>query len=516
MPDLSSASLGSGPLPAAQLFSSAQRAALDALIAEAEDGTGCAALIGEAGTGKTAVLDTAAALLGHPPVQVIRVGGGGAPLTSKRLIAQIIGSEADDEAAEAIEQALERLLMPASPWTRTILMVDDAHALERDALAYLQLMCGLQAPDANSLQIVFAGRPEFWSLLESEHLRSLRERIRVRPILPRPVPPPLIEPPDTASDVPTCGAAGRGRADAAAARCGTRGCRSRRGGGDPARAMRGIWVRRHGGDSQHRPAVARPAGDEDADDHGRVCRARACGGRCAVRSSAAAGGHGACRSSLRPRDLRGSRGYNPARGSRTAAGCDGRPACRHDARDRRWPSARLLVAGGCDGGPPAATAPGPPTTASAPPHRKRMRRAARLPPRRPDRRRPPARLPHRRRMRRAARLPPRRPHRRRPPARASRTAGGCDGRPACRHDARTADGRQHDLPRRRRMRRAARLPPRRPHRRRPPARLPHRRRMRRAARLPPRRPDRRRPPARLPHRRRMRRARLPPRRPDRR
>ncbi|MGH7210399.1 MAG: hypothetical protein ACREF1_02925, partial [Acetobacteraceae bacterium] len=87
-------------------------------------------------------------------------------------------------------------------------MVDDAQALKRDALAYLQLMCGLQqAPDANSLQIVFAGRPEFWSLLEPEHLRSLRERIRVRPILPRPVPTPAIEPPaieprTTASDVP--------------------------------------------------------------------------------------------------------------------------------------------------------------------------------------------------------------------------------------------------------------------------------------------------------------------------
>ncbi len=201
MSDLSSASLGSAPLPGAHRFSSVQRAALDALIAEAEGGTGCVALIGEAGIGKTAVLDMTAALLGHPPVQVIRVGGGVAPLTSKRLIAQIIGSEADDEAAEAIEQALARLLIPASPWTRTILMVDDAHALKRDALAYLQLMCGLQAPDANSLQIVFAGRPEFWSLLASEHLRSLRERIRIRPILP-PVPPPLIEPPDTASDVP--------------------------------------------------------------------------------------------------------------------------------------------------------------------------------------------------------------------------------------------------------------------------------------------------------------------------
>ena len=73
MPDLSSTALGSGPCAGAKLFSRVQGAALDALIGVAEDGTGCAALIGEAGTGKTAVLDATAALLGYPPVRVIRV-----------------------------------------------------------------------------------------------------------------------------------------------------------------------------------------------------------------------------------------------------------------------------------------------------------------------------------------------------------------------------------------------------------------------------------------------------------
>ncbi len=166
---------------------SAQRGALGAIVAAAEDGSSFAALTGEAATGKTAVLDMAQALLDHPPIQVIRVRAGGQALTSKRLIVAIAGSAAEGDDEAAIERALDRLLLPAPPRRRTILMVDDAHALERDALAYLSLASGMFGDDIAPLQIVFAGRPSFWSLLESDPMGRLSQRIRYRAVLDAPM-----------------------------------------------------------------------------------------------------------------------------------------------------------------------------------------------------------------------------------------------------------------------------------------------------------------------------------------
>ena len=166
----------------------ALRAALGAILAAAVDGRAFAALTGAAGAGKTTVLDRAAALLGRPPIQVIRASAGGEPLTSRRLLGQIAGADGESDPETVIEVALERLLMPAPPCRRTILMVDDAHLMERDALSYLQLTSGLQVGDAPGLQIVFAGRPEFWSLLDGDILlRQLRERICFRAVLDTPI-----------------------------------------------------------------------------------------------------------------------------------------------------------------------------------------------------------------------------------------------------------------------------------------------------------------------------------------
>ena len=104
--------------------SNAQRAALAAIVSAAENGKSFAAITGEAATGKTSVLDMAAALLGRPPIQVIRVTAAGEPLTSKRLVAQIVeadpaaetgseeGADAGADEGAAIERALDRLLTP--------------------------------------------------------------------------------------------------------------------------------------------------------------------------------------------------------------------------------------------------------------------------------------------------------------------------------------------------------------------------------------------------------------------
>ena len=167
-------------------WSESQREALSAILTAAQDGKSFVALTGEARTGKTAMLNTAATLLDQPPVQVIRIDAGDEPLTLRRLIAGISGADAEVDPAAAIEHAMDRLLRPTPPCSRTILMVDDAHALEQGALQYLHLTDALRLQDAACLQIVFAGRPHFWSLLDTVRLGGLRERIGFRAVLEKP------------------------------------------------------------------------------------------------------------------------------------------------------------------------------------------------------------------------------------------------------------------------------------------------------------------------------------------
>ena len=82
-------------------------------------------------------------------------------------------------------------------------MIDDAHALERDALAYLQLTSGMEMPTVSCFQIVFAGSPQFWSLLETDRLlRPMRDRIAFRAVLETPLDQPEIAAPPSAEPPP--------------------------------------------------------------------------------------------------------------------------------------------------------------------------------------------------------------------------------------------------------------------------------------------------------------------------
>jgi AAA domain len=159
---------------------SAQRAALATVVAAMTDGAAFAAVTGASGTGKTVILDIVADRVGRPPIQIIRIAAAGEPLTSERLI-DLIGAGAGDESdTTPIDRAQQQLLEPSAPYERTLLLVDDAHQLQPQALLYLQLTSQLQA---GCMQIVFSGQPEFWTLLEEASLSGIRDRIAFRSIL---------------------------------------------------------------------------------------------------------------------------------------------------------------------------------------------------------------------------------------------------------------------------------------------------------------------------------------------
>ncbi len=170
-------------LPARGLseLSQQQRAALAAVVAATEEGHGFAAVIGEPGTGKTTVLDVAASLLGHPPVRVIRCAGEDDVLRLQLLLAFVVVSDHFDE--ECPEPTVEQPSPSPRPFARTLLLIDDAHRLREDALACLLGASEMPPGHGLGMQIVFAGLPSFWSLLEAPALRPLRQRIAFQAML---------------------------------------------------------------------------------------------------------------------------------------------------------------------------------------------------------------------------------------------------------------------------------------------------------------------------------------------
>src|SRR5208283_614581 len=174
--------------PSPEPFGRAQSAALDKIVAAVHSGL-FVAVLGESSAGKSAVLDRAVALLGCPPIQLIRIDINGESLTDKQLIELLIDARGGHDLSTAIEQAQDRLLRPLTPYTRTVLLIDNAHKLLPSALLYLQQTIDLAEKLATRAQIVLAGPTQFWSLLDGVSLRPLRDRFACRVMLEEPANP---------------------------------------------------------------------------------------------------------------------------------------------------------------------------------------------------------------------------------------------------------------------------------------------------------------------------------------
>jgi hypothetical protein len=163
-----------------------QCAAVCLIVAAIGDGRRLAAVTGPPGTGQSFVLDTVASAIKGLATQILRIDAGSEPMRLERLVDRIAYQSAAADYSTRIRQAREALLGPEESGTRTVLLVDNAHMLQQDALYFLQLTSDRQAPDRPRLQIIFAGEPSFWSLLDFAALNGLRDQIEVRAGLARP------------------------------------------------------------------------------------------------------------------------------------------------------------------------------------------------------------------------------------------------------------------------------------------------------------------------------------------
>lgn len=163
--------MNASPLLAPSRLGRAAAELVDAVAGRDE----CVCLTGEAGAGKTAVLDRAARELSSRRIRCVRVAGpdeGGLSLPG--LMAQIVG-RADPGALtdDDLVAGFESLTEPGEGYGRVALLVDEAHGLLPAAVRYIQLAC----KSGPRLRVVLAGRPSLPTILAGEEFAPLRQRL---------------------------------------------------------------------------------------------------------------------------------------------------------------------------------------------------------------------------------------------------------------------------------------------------------------------------------------------------
>ena len=143
-------------------------------------------LIGEAGTGKTTLIQAAlesdlcrqvrCVYLNNPTLR---------PDDFVRLLA--FKFELGDDAAESkavLLQRLEAKLRESSDaGLVTALVVDEAQSLSHEMLEEIRLLANIETPTLKLLPVVLAGQPELAARLDQPELRQLKQRVTLRAVL---------------------------------------------------------------------------------------------------------------------------------------------------------------------------------------------------------------------------------------------------------------------------------------------------------------------------------------------
>jgi type II secretory pathway predicted ATPase ExeA len=142
--------------------------------------SGLMLLVGEAGTGKTALIRT---LLSRQSVAIRAVVVANPTVSFEemlRFIAQEIRIYPVGKDKLAILRALKTFLSDPEIRNRVVLIFDEAQELSDEILAELRLLSDFDTENGQSLQIVLVGQPELAERLEDPKLRALNQRIGVR------------------------------------------------------------------------------------------------------------------------------------------------------------------------------------------------------------------------------------------------------------------------------------------------------------------------------------------------
>jgi general secretion pathway protein A len=156
--------------------------ALNCLTAGIEARKGFILLTGEVGTGKTTILNKLLDSLHQQRAATAFVFNP--RMTASQLFEYMIA----DFGIACKSRARSHLLCKLHEWLldryesgeQTVLVVDEAQVLSRQALEEIRLLTNLETSTQKLLQIVLAGQPEIEQQLNQRDLRQLRQRIALR------------------------------------------------------------------------------------------------------------------------------------------------------------------------------------------------------------------------------------------------------------------------------------------------------------------------------------------------
>ncbi len=155
--------------------------ALSQMVYAVTQDSGFMTLSGEVGTGKTLLVNSLVASL---PEDYLSARIYYTILSPKGLIQNICKefriAYTDRSMAEMMFGLQDLLNWRYKAGKKTVLILDEAQNLSRDALETVRLMSNVEAVHEKILQILLVGQPELEEKLRSRDLRQLRERIGLR------------------------------------------------------------------------------------------------------------------------------------------------------------------------------------------------------------------------------------------------------------------------------------------------------------------------------------------------
>ncbi len=140
-------------------------------------------LLGEAGTGKTTLLQTA--LEGETCRRITCVYVNNPALTRDEFVETLargfgLSSAAAASKATMLSELETMLIQRRAQGQSLALVIDEAQRLSDDLLEEVRLLANIETVDEKLLPLVLAGQPEFADRLRSVGLRQLRQRISLR------------------------------------------------------------------------------------------------------------------------------------------------------------------------------------------------------------------------------------------------------------------------------------------------------------------------------------------------
>jgi general secretion pathway protein A len=170
------------PDPSFLYMTPGHREALAAISYAVLTRRGFAALVGEAGTGKTTLMSRLIQTV--PPAKTtfsVLLNSAATPAEFLESVLLDFGLEDIPEGRARRLQRLNQFLISEHREGRTcVLIIDEAQTLSEAVLEEVRLLSNAELPAEKLLQIVLAGQPELDAVLARPGLRQLQQRLTVR------------------------------------------------------------------------------------------------------------------------------------------------------------------------------------------------------------------------------------------------------------------------------------------------------------------------------------------------